>query len=48
MFLCRTSLRRVPFYVSVMTYNLRSFCCTGYLGNANDPEANPRCIGTYV
>ena len=39
----RTSLRQVPFYFSQMRYELRSFCCDGYLGNA-DSEAFPRCI----
>ena len=40
----RTSLRQVPFYVSVLEYELRSFCCDGYLGNPNDD-----CIGmNYV
>ena len=40
----RTNTRQVPFYISVMVYELRSLCCNGYLGNANDPEANPRCV----
>ena len=29
-----------------MRYELKSFCCTGYLENV-DLQATPRCIGTY-
>ena len=43
----RTSLRQVPFYVSMMVYEQRSFCCPGYLGNTNDTQATPRCIRKY-
>ena len=41
----RTALRDVPFYVSMMVYELKSFCCRGYLGNAEDPAG---CIGMYT
>ena len=44
----RTWFRSVPFYISEMVYELKSSCCAGYLGNVNDPQANPRCIGMYV